>query len=56
MNLTKESLLQEMEIYQKKIWKYHVDPEYVDPNCSEQRAKEILEKLNKEYERNYKIY
>ena len=56
MNITKESLEQEMEYYQRKIGKYETNPEYVDPACSLMQAKEILEKLIKEYNRTYKIY
>lgn len=54
MNITKESLEQEMMIYQQKIAKYINNPEYVDPNCSLEQAKEILKRLEREYHFNYK--
>lgn len=56
MNITKESLEEEIEYYRRKIGKYKTNPEYVDPVCSLMQAKEILEKLIKEYNRTYKIY
>lgn len=56
MNITKESLEEEIEYYRRKIGKYKTNPEYVDPNCSLKRAKEILEKLIKEYTTNYQLY
>ena len=55
MNITKESLEEEIDYYKRKIWKYETDPEYVDPACSLMRAKEILEKLIKEYRISYRI-
>lgn len=55
MNITKESLEQEMEIYQRMIEKYQMDPEYVNPNCSEKQARVILARLQKEYYTGYKI-
>lgn len=56
MNITKESLEAEIEYYERKIGKYETNPEYVDPNCSLMKAKEILKKLKKEYNINYKVY
>ena len=55
MNITKESLEQEMEIYQRMIEKYQMDPEYVNPNCSEKQARVILARLQKEYYTSYRI-
>lgn len=55
MNITKESLEQEMEIYQRMIKKYQMDPEYVNPNCSEKQARVILARLQKEYYTSYRI-
>ena len=55
MNITKESLEQEMEIYQRMIEKYQMDPEYVNPNCSEKQARVILARLQKEYYTDYRI-
>lgn len=54
MNITKESLEQEIMIYQQKLAKYERDPEYVDPNCSIKQIKEILKRLEREYHFNYK--
>ena len=56
MNIEKKSLEQEIDYYTTKIGKYETNPEYVDPNCSLQRAKEILEKLIKEYNTSYKLW
>lgn len=56
MNITKESLEEEIEYYQRKIGKYETNPEYVDPACSLMQAKEILEKLIKEYNTSYKLW
>ena len=55
MNITKESLEQEMEIYKRMIEKYQMDPEYVNPNCSEKQARVILARLQKEYYTSYRI-
>ena len=55
MNITKESLEQEMEIYKRMIEKYQMDPEYVNPNCSEKQARVILARLQKEYYISYRI-
>ena len=55
MNITKESLEQEMEIYKRMIEKYQMDPEYVNPNCSEKQARVILALLQKEYYTGYRI-
>lgn len=55
MNITKESLEQEMKIYQRMIEKYQMDPEYVNPNCSEKQARVILARLQKEYYTSYRI-
>ena len=55
LNITKESLEQEMEIYQRMIEKYQMDPEYVNPNCSEKQARVILARLQKEYYTSYRI-
>lgn len=56
MNITKESLEEEIAYYQKVIWMYEHQDDYVNPNVSLMQAKVLLEKLNKEYETNYKIY
>lgn len=56
MNITKESLEAEIEYYERKIGKYNTNPEYVDPNCSLMKAREILARLKKEYITNYKTY
>ena len=55
MNITKESLEQEIAQMQKVIWMYNTNPEYINPNCSLQQAKDLLEKLNKEYYTNIRI-
>lgn len=44
-----------MEIYQRMIEKYQMDPEYVNPNCSEKQARVILARLQKEYYTSYRI-
>lgn len=56
MNIEKESLEQEIDYYTTKIGKYETNPEYVDPNCSLMKAREILARLKKEYITNYKTY
>lgn len=48
MNITMESLQMEIMQYQRIIDKYDSDPEYVNPNCSLQSAKIILEGLCRE--------
>lgn len=55
MNITKESLEQEIAIYQKMLEKYQNNPEYVNPNCSEMQARVILARLKKEYYTDYRI-
>lgn len=55
MNITKESLEQEIEIYQNIVEKYQNNPEYVNPNCSEMQAQTILIRLKKEYYTDYRI-
>ena len=54
MNITKDSLEQEMDLYKQKIQKYLNNPEYCDPNCSLQQAQVILDRLSREYHFNYK--
>ena len=48
MNITKESLEQEIDYYKRMIQQYQNNPEYVNPNCSLQQAYSILDKLIKE--------
>lgn len=48
MNITKESLEQEIDYYKRMIQQYQNNPEYVNPNCSLQEAYSILDKLIKE--------
>ena len=55
MNITKESLEQEIAIYQKMLEKYQNNPEYTNPNCSEKQARVILARLQKEYYTDYRI-
>lgn len=55
MNITKESLEQEIAYYQMVINKYQNNPEYTNPNCSEKQARVILARLQKEYYTNYRI-
>lgn len=55
MNITKESLEQEIDSYQQIMQKYQYDQEYVNPNCSEQQARVLYERLNKEYYFSYGI-
>lgn len=55
MSKNKEQLLQEIESYERKIWKYNIDPEYVDPACSLQEAYRRLEKLKKKLLTNYNL-
>lgn len=54
MNITKESLEQEIDNYQRMIDKYKTNPEYVNPNCSLQQCIVILQRLKKEYYLTYK--
>ena len=55
MNITKESLEQEIAYYQTVINKYQNNPEYTNPNCSEKQARVILARLQKEYYTDYRI-
>lgn len=55
MNITKESLEQEMIYYQMIVDKYKNDPEYTNPRCSEKQAQAILQRLKKEYYTDYRI-
>lgn len=55
MNITKESLEQEIAYYQTVINKYQNNPEYTNPNCSEEQARVILARLQKEYYTDYRI-
>lgn len=45
MNITMESLQQEIARYQDIITKYRTNPEYVNPNCSLDTAIEQLDRL-----------
>ncbi len=49
-------LEKQIEQYQKIIWMYNTNQEYVNPNCSKEEAERILERLNKEYYTNINIY
>lgn len=53
MNITKESLEIQIDEYKKILQKYQNDLEYVNPNCSIDRAKELIERLEKEYYLSY---
>lgn len=53
MNITKESLEIQIDEYKKILQKYQNDPEYVNPNCSIERAKELIKRLEKEYHFSY---
>lgn len=55
MNITKESLEQEIANYLRMIQNYKNNPEYVNPNCSEQQARITYERLNREYYFSYGI-
>lgn len=55
MNLLNK-LEKQIEQYQKIIWMYNTNQEYVNPNCSKEEAERILERLNKEYYTNINIY
>lgn len=44
-----------MEIYQRMIEKYQMDPEHVNPNIPKQLAESILYRLSKEYYLGYRI-
>lgn len=56
MNITKESLEEMIDYYQKVIWKYEHEDDYVNPNIPLQYAKRQLERLIKEYTTNYQLY
>lgn len=49
MNITLESLQQEIAKYQEIIGKYRTNPEYVNPNCPLDTAIEIVNRLTREY-------
>ena len=55
MNIMKESLEMEIAQYQRIIDSYLINPEYVNPNCSIDRAKLMIEMLTREYFINPKI-
>ena len=55
MNKTKQQLKQEIEYYERKIGRYLINQEYVDPNCSLQEARRRLEKLRKKLHINFNI-
>lgn len=44
-----------MENYLRIIQQYQNNQEYVNPNCSEQQARNTYERLNKEYYFSYGI-
>lgn len=54
MNITRDSLEQEMDLYKQKIQRYLNDPEYCDPNCTLSQAQIILRRLEKEYYFSYR--
>lgn len=47
MNITLESLQQEIAKYQEIIGKYRTNPEYVNPNCPLDTAIEIVDRLTR---------
>ena len=47
MNITLESLQQEIAKYQEIIGKYRTNPEYVNPNCPLDTAIEIVDRLKR---------
>lgn len=49
MNITLESLQQEIAKYQEIICKYRTNPEYVNPSCPLDTAIEIVDRLTREY-------
>lgn len=55
MSKTKQQLEQEIEYYERKIGRYLINQEYVDPNCSLQEAQRRLEKLKKKLLTNYNL-
>lgn len=55
MSKTKQQLEQEIEYYERKIGRYLINQEYVDPACSLQEAYRRLEKLKKKLFINYNI-
>lgn len=52
---TRRQLEQEIEYYERKIGRYLINQEYVDPNCSLQEAQRRLEKLKKKLHINFNI-
>lgn len=56
MSLLLDKLQKQIEYYQKIIWMYNTNQEYVNPNCSKEEAERTLERLNKEYYTNINIY
>lgn len=45
-----------IEYYQRVIWRYEHEDDYVNPRVTLEYAKRMLEKLTKEYETNYQLY
>lgn len=55
INIKTESLQKEIIKFQEIVQRYQENPEYINPNVSQELAKSILSKLVKEFYLGYRI-